>query len=90
MYIYEYVNKCIYMNMQVNVHNYDLGGKLRSREKYWQARLFTLTHGMNRTWGWVNSNRKGYRKKKKMTTVYYLYSGCLILFNINVLDYIRT
>ena len=52
------------MNMQINVHNYDLGGKLWSREKYWQAQLFTLTHGMNRTWDWDSSNRKGYRKKK--------------------------
>ena len=33
MYINEHVNKCIYMNMQINVHNYDLGGKLWSREK---------------------------------------------------------
>ena len=28
--------------------NYDLG-KYWSREKYWQAQLFTLAHGMNST-----------------------------------------
>ena len=38
--------------------------KLWSREKYWQAQLFTLIHGMNSTWDWFSSNRKGYRKKQ--------------------------
>ena len=45
--------------------NYDLEGKLSSREKFWQAQLFTLTHGMYSTCDWFSSNRKGYRKKKK-------------------------
>ena len=49
---------------------------------------------MNSTWDWFSSNRKGYRKKK-MTTFYCLYLGCLILyvyiqrFNIYVLDYMH-
>ena len=49
---------------EVKEGNFDLEGKLWSREKYWQAQLFTLTHGMNSTWDWFSSNRKGYRKKK--------------------------
>ena len=34
---------------QVREGNYDLEGKLWCREKYWQAQLFTLSHGMNST-----------------------------------------
>ena len=49
---------------QVREGNYDLEGKLWCREKYWQAQLFTLSHGMNSTWDWYSTNRKGYRKKK--------------------------
>ena len=48
---------------EVKEGNYDLEHKLWSREKYWQAQLFTLSHGMNSTWDWYSSNRKGYRKK---------------------------
>ena len=35
---------------QVQEDHYDLEGKLWCREKYWQAQLFTLSHGMNSTW----------------------------------------
>ena len=49
---------------QVLEGNYDLEGRLWCREKYWQAQLFTLSHGMNSTWDWYSTNRKGYRKKK--------------------------
>ena len=34
---------------------------LWEREKYWQARLFTLTHGLNMN-DWYALNRQGYRK----------------------------
>ena len=51
---------------QVQEGNYDLEGRLWCREKYWQAQLFTLSHGMNSTWDWYSTNRKSYRKKKKL------------------------
>ena len=35
---------------------------LWEREKYWQARLFTLTHGLNDMNEWYALNRRGYRK----------------------------
>ena len=54
------LNNCTGINKLENVEahligevkegNYDLEGKLWSREKYWQAQLFTLTHGMNSAW----------------------------------------
>ena len=50
---------------EVKEDNYDFEGKLWSKEKYWQAQLCTLTHGMNSSWDWFSSNKKGYRKKKK-------------------------
>ena len=50
---------------QLKEHDYDVEGKLWCRERYWQAQLFTLSHGMNSTWGWCSTNRKGYRRKKK-------------------------
>ena len=56
----------VQLNEEVKKGNYDLYGKLWSRGKYWQAQLFTLTHGMNSSWDWFSSNRKGYRKKKKL------------------------
>ena len=34
---------------EVKENNYDLEDKFWPREKYWQAQLFTLTHGMNST-----------------------------------------
>ena len=46
--------------------NYDLEGKLRCREKYWQDQFFTLSQGMNITctWDWYSASRKGYTKNK--------------------------
>ena len=35
---------------------------LWEREKYWQAQLFTLTHGLNNMNEWYALNRQGYRK----------------------------
>ena len=43
---------------QVQESNYDLEGK------YWQVHIFALSHGMNSTWDWYSTSRKGYRKKK--------------------------
>ena len=45
-------------------NNNDIDGKLWTREKYWQAQLFTMSHGMNSSWDWYSSDRKGYRKNK--------------------------
>ena len=69
-----FLNNCTGINKLENVEvqliedvkesNSDLEGELRSRQKYWQAQLFTLTHGINSTWDWFSSIRKGYRKKK--------------------------
>ena len=50
---------------EVKGGNYDVEGKLSSREKYWQTQLFTLTHGVNSVWDWFSSNRKSYKKKQK-------------------------
>ena len=36
--------------------------KIWQREKYWQAQLFTLSHGLNSPYEWYNTNRRGYRK----------------------------
>ena len=54
-----FLNKCTGINKLENVEvqlieevkevNYKLEGKLCSREKYWQAQLFTLAQGMNST-----------------------------------------
>ena len=49
---------------QVQQDNYDLEGRLWCREKYWQAQLFTLFHGMNSRWDWYSTNKKKYRKRK--------------------------
>ena len=35
---------------------------LLSREQFWQAQLFTLTHGMNSQEDWFSKERKGFRK----------------------------
>ena len=35
---------------------------LLEREQYWQAQLFTISHGMNSPDDWFSTNRKGYRK----------------------------
>ena len=78
-----FLNKCAGINKlenvdaqlieDVNLGNYNLEGKLWSTEKYWQAQLFTLTHGMNSPWDWFSINRNGYGKKKKLTTFNYVY-----------------
>ena len=70
-----FLNNCTGINTLENVEvqlieevkegNYDLKGKLWSREKHWRAQLFTFANGMNSTWDWFSSNRRGYRKKKK-------------------------
>ena len=48
-------------HVQIDDHT-DLESKLWMREKYWQAQLFTLTHGLNCEAEWFSTNRKGYRK----------------------------
>ena len=55
----------VHLIEQVEEGDYDVEGKLWCREMYWQAQLFTLSHGMNSTWDWYSTNRKGYRRKKK-------------------------
>ena len=63
--IYKLENVEIQLIEEVKEGNYDVEGKLWSRQKYWQAQLFVLTQIMNSAWDWFSSNRKGYRKKKK-------------------------
>ena len=64
-----FLNNCTRINVEVQLieevkeGNYDLEGKLSSREIL-ATQLLTLTCGMNSTWDWFSSNRKGYRKKK--------------------------
>ena len=55
----------IHLIEQVEKGDYDVEGKLWCREQYWQAQLFTLSHGMNSTWDCYSTNRKEYRRKKK-------------------------
>ena len=67
-----FLTKCVTTNRLENIEiqlieqvsggNYDLECKLWSREKFWQAQLFTLSHGMNSSWDWYSTNRKDYRK----------------------------
>ena len=67
-----FLTKCVTTNRLENIEiqlieqvsggNYDIESKLWSREKFWQAQLFTLSHGMNSSWDWYSTNRKGYRK----------------------------
>ena len=40
----------------------DIEKVLWLREKFWQARLFTLSHGLNSPSEWYALNRRGYRK----------------------------
>ena len=48
---------------QVLVRKGEDGDKvLWEREKYWEAQLFTLTHGINSMNEWYALNRLGYRK----------------------------
>ena len=48
---------------KVSVQNDDdIDKVLREREKYWQAQLYTLSHGLNNPNEWYAQNRRGYRK----------------------------
>ena len=62
-------NFAVHLIEQVEEGDYDVEGKLWYREKYWQDQLFTLSHGMNSTWDWYSTNRKGYRRKKKQNYI---------------------
>ena len=53
---------------QVEEGDYDVEGKLWIGEKYWQAKLFTLSHSMNSTSDWYSTNIKGYRRNKTKIT----------------------
>ena len=60
-------SKCEYLQVQliekVSVQNDDdIDKVLWEREKYWQAQLFTLSHGLNNPNEWYALNRRGYRK----------------------------
>ena len=57
-------NVGVQLTEEVKEGHYDLEGKLWSREKYWQAQLFTLTHSMNSIWDWFSSNRKAIERRK--------------------------
>ena len=59
--------KIKYLQLQLIEHvlvreGEDAGKVLWEREKYWQAQLFTLTHGLNNMNEWYALNRRGYRK----------------------------
>ena len=60
-------NKFEYLQIQlieqVSVNNTkNIDKMLWEREKYWQAQLFTLTHGLNCPNEWYAQNRPGYTK----------------------------
>ena len=60
-------SKCEYLQVQlikkVSVQNdYLIDKFLWEREKYWQAQLFTLSHGLNNPNEWCALNRRDYRK----------------------------
>ena len=40
----------------------DANKVLWGREKYWQTKLFTLTHRLNNMNEWYALNRRGYKK----------------------------
>ena len=63
--IFKLENEEIQLIEEVKERNYDVEGKLWSREKYWQTQLFTLTNRMDSGWDWFSSNRMDYRKNKK-------------------------
>ena len=53
----------VQLTEKVSVQNDDdIGNILWEREKYWQAQLFTLSHGLNNPNEWCALNRRGYRK----------------------------
>ena len=45
-----------------NNNQFSLEGLLLEQEKYWQAQLFTILHGMNNINDLYSMKRKGYRK----------------------------
>ena len=60
-------NKFEYLQVQlieqVSVNNSkNIDKMLREREKYWQAQLFRLMHGLNSPNEWYAQNRRGYGK----------------------------
>ena len=58
---FEYLQKQRIEN--VSVQNGDnIEKMLWEREKYWEAQLFTLNHGLNNHKEWNALNRRGYRK----------------------------
>ena len=67
-----FISKCLVNNALSNIKvqlieqivcdNDEIESKLWSREKYWQAQLFTTSHGMNSNWDFYSTNRKGYKK----------------------------
>ena len=61
------VCKAVYLQVQLIEQVFarkgeDIDKMLWEREKYWQAQLLTLTHGLNSINGWYAINRKRYRK----------------------------
>ena len=53
----------VQLTEKVSVQNDDdIGNILLEREKYWQAQLFTLSHGLNNPNEWCALNRRGHRK----------------------------
>ena len=46
----------------ISTSSQKLEQKLWLREKYWQAQLFTMSHGLNSKTDWYSPNGKGYRK----------------------------
>ena len=66
--------------------NDDIKGRLRCREKYSQAQLFTISQEMNSTWDWYSITREDYRKKIVIAFIIYLYCACyyfIFLFFLN-------
>ena len=58
---FEYLQ--IQLMEQVSVNNSkNIDKMLWERVKYWQAQLFTLTHGLNSTNEWYAQNRRGCSK----------------------------
>ena len=60
-------SKCEYLQVQliekVSVQNDDdIDKVLWEREKYWQAQLYTLSHGLNNPNEWYALNRRRCRK----------------------------
>ena len=76
LYICIYTYIYIYIYIHIFIHTYiqpieqvrvkeesKLDDTLWHREKYWQALLFTNSHGMNSMADLYSKKRKGYRKK---------------------------